>query len=65
MLWTIAIILFVLWLIGWVGFHVLGGAIHILVILAIVFVVAALVKGICDAVPARLSRLSRKAKLCA
>ena len=46
MLWTIAIILLVLWLIGWVGFHVLGAAIHILVILAIVFVVVALVKGI-------------------
>jgi hypothetical protein len=46
MLWTIAIILFVLWLIGWVGFHVLGAAIHILVVLAIVFVVIALVRGL-------------------
>ena len=46
MLWTIAIILFVLWLIGWVGFHILGAAIHILVILAIIVVVVALVKGI-------------------
>ena len=45
MLWTIAIILLVLWLIGWVGFHVLGAAIHILVILAIIFIVVALVKG--------------------
>ena len=47
MLWTIAIILLVLWLIGWVGFHVLGAAIHILVILAIIFIVVALVKGLC------------------
>jgi hypothetical protein len=46
MLWTIAIILFVLWLIGWIGFHVLGAAIHILVVLAIIFVVLALVKGL-------------------
>jgi len=46
MLWTIAIILLVLWLIGWVGFHVLGAAIHILVILAIIFIVVALVKGL-------------------
>jgi Family of unknown function (DUF5670) len=46
MLWTIAMILFVLWLIGWLGLHILGAAIHILVILAIIFVVVALVKGI-------------------
>jgi uncharacterized protein DUF5670 len=46
MLWTIAIILFVLWLIGWIGFHVLGAAIHLLVVLAIIFVVLALVKGL-------------------
>ena len=46
MLWTIAIILLVLWLIGWVGFHVLGAAIHILVILAIIFIVVALMKGL-------------------
>ena len=46
MLWTIAIVLFVLWLIGWLGFHLLGAAIHILVILAIICVVIALVKGL-------------------
>ena len=45
MLWTIAVILLVLWLIGWLGFHILGGAIHILVILAVIFVVVALVRG--------------------
>lgn len=44
MLWTIAIILLVLWLIGWLGFHLVTGAIHILVILAIIFIVVALVK---------------------
>jgi hypothetical protein len=46
MLWTIVVILLVLWLIGWIGFHILGAAIHILLILAIVFVVVALVKGL-------------------
>lgn len=46
MLWTIAIILFVLWLIGWLGFHLLGTAIHFLVILAIICVVLALVTGL-------------------
>jgi hypothetical protein len=45
MLWTIAVILLVLWLIGWLGFHILGAAIHILVVLAIVFFVVALVRG--------------------
>ncbi|MBA3607052.1 MAG: lmo0937 family membrane protein [Chthoniobacterales bacterium] len=46
MLWTIAVVLLVLWLIGWIGFHVLGAAIHVLVVLAIVFVILALVKKV-------------------
>ena len=46
MLWTIAVILLVLWLIGWLGFHLLGGFIHLLVILAIAFVILALVRGV-------------------
>ncbi|MBA3651034.1 MAG: lmo0937 family membrane protein [Chthoniobacterales bacterium] len=46
MLWTIAVILFVLWLIGWLGFHLLGGFIHILVILAVIAIVVQLVKGV-------------------
>ncbi len=45
MLWTIAVVLLVLWLIGWIGFHVLGGFIHILVILAVICVIIALVNG--------------------
>lgn len=44
MLYTIAIILLVLWLIGWLGFHILGGFIHILVVLAVIAVVIALVQ---------------------
>jgi hypothetical protein len=46
MLWTIVVILLVLWLVGWIGFHILGAAIHILLILAIIFVVVAMVKGL-------------------
>ena len=46
MLWYIAIILLVLWLVGWLGLHILGAAIHILVILAVVAFVIALVKGL-------------------
>jgi Family of unknown function (DUF5670) len=45
MLWTIAVILLVLWLVGWLGFHILGAAIHILVGLAVIFVIIALVRA--------------------
>jgi hypothetical protein len=44
MLYTVAIILLVLWLVGWLGLHLLGGAIHILIVLAIVCFVLALVR---------------------
>ena len=46
MLWTIAVILLVLWLVGWLGFHILGGFIHILILLAVVAAVVALVKKV-------------------
>lgn len=45
MLWTIAVILLVLWLIGWLGFHLLGGFIHILVIIAVIVIIVQLVRG--------------------
>lgn len=35
MLWTIVVILFVLWLLG-VGFHIAGGLIHILLVVALI-----------------------------
>ncbi|KFG89474.1 hypothetical protein BV98_002738 [Sphingobium herbicidovorans NBRC 16415] len=38
MIWTIAIILAVLWLLGFAVFHVAGGLIHILLVLAVVVV---------------------------
>ena len=46
MLWTIAVILFILWLVGWLGFHLLGGFIHILVVLAVIFVIIAIIKRV-------------------
>ncbi len=46
MLYTIAIILLVLWLVGWLGFHLLGGAIHILIVLAVIMVIIGLVKRV-------------------
>jgi hypothetical protein len=45
MLWTIFVILLVLWLLGWVGFHVLGAYIHVLLILALVVLCIQLFSG--------------------
>ncbi|MFC6646838.1 lmo0937 family membrane protein [Granulicella cerasi] len=45
MLWTITIILVVLWLLGFVGFHVLGSWIHLLLILAIIVLIFNLLSG--------------------
>jgi hypothetical protein len=45
MLLTIGIILFILWLLGFVAFHVAGGFIHILLIVALVVVVWHLLTG--------------------
>jgi hypothetical protein len=45
MLWTIAVILLVLWLLGLVTSYTLGGFIHVLLVLAIVVVIYNLVTG--------------------
>lgn len=45
MLWTIFVILLVLWLLGVVTSYTLGGFIHILLLLAIVALVINLVSG--------------------
>jgi hypothetical protein len=45
MLWTIFVILLVLWLLGWIGFHVAGGFIHILLVIAIVVLIIQLISG--------------------
>jgi len=44
MLYTIAVILLVLWLVGWLGFNLLGGFIHILVVLAVIVLLVQLFK---------------------
>jgi hypothetical protein len=38
MLWTIVVVLFLLWLLGF-GFHVGGGLIHLLLVVALVIVI--------------------------
>jgi hypothetical protein len=45
MLWTIVVILLVLWLLGLVTSYTLGGFIHILLVLAIIVIVINLVSG--------------------
>lgn len=44
MLWTIAVILLVLWLAGF-AFHVAGGLIHILLVVAVIVVLVKLFSG--------------------
>jgi hypothetical protein len=45
MLWTIFVVLFVLWLFGVVTSYTLGGFIHILLVLALVIFVINLIQG--------------------
>ncbi|NLC84573.1 MAG: lmo0937 family membrane protein [Ruminococcaceae bacterium] len=45
MLWTIAIILFVLWLLGMVTSNLLGGLLHILLVIAVIIVIVRLIQG--------------------
>jgi len=45
MLWTIFVILLVLWLLGLVTSYTLGGFIHILLVLAVVVLVINLIQG--------------------
>jgi hypothetical protein len=45
MLWTIFVILLVLWLLGIVSSYTLGGFIHILLVLALVVLILQLVTG--------------------
>jgi len=45
MLWTIAVILFVLWALGLVTSYTLSGFIHILLVLALVAVILGIVQG--------------------
>lgn len=44
MLWTLIVILVVLWLLGF-SFHVAGGFIHILLVVALVILILNLVSG--------------------
>lgn len=45
MLWTIFVILLVLWLLGMVSSYTMGGFIHILLVVAIVVVLVRVIQG--------------------
>jgi hypothetical protein len=45
MLLTIAIILFILWALGFFAFHVAGGLIHLLLVIAVIVIIVNFVRG--------------------
>jgi hypothetical protein len=45
MLWTIAVILLVLWALGLVSAYTMGGFIHILLVLAVIVILVRVIQG--------------------
>ncbi len=45
MLWTIAVVLLILWLLGMVSSYTLGGFIHLLLVLAVIVVLIRIIQG--------------------
>jgi hypothetical protein len=45
LLWALAAILFVMWMFGFAFFHVTGGLIHLLLVLAVVAVLVRIIAG--------------------
>ena len=45
MIWTIAVVLLVLWALGFFVFPVAGGLIHILLVIAVIVVIYRLITG--------------------
>jgi hypothetical protein len=45
MLWTIAVILVILWALGLVSSYTMGGFIHILLVIAIIIVLVRVIQG--------------------
>ena len=44
-MWTLAIILIILWLLGFVSSYTFGGLIHLLLVIAIVVILVRLIQG--------------------
>ncbi|CAN5665286.1 hypothetical protein BH10CHL1_BH10CHL1_48680 [soil metagenome] len=45
MLWALALILFILWILGFAVFHIAGGLIHLLLVIAVIVIVYRLITG--------------------
>ena len=45
MLWTIAVILIILWLLGFLTSYTMGGFIHILLVVAVIMILVRLIQG--------------------
>ena len=45
MLWTIAVIMIVLWLLGMVTSYTMGGLVHLLLVIAVVMVLVNIIQG--------------------
>jgi hypothetical protein len=45
MLWTIVVILLILWLLGWLAFPIGGGLIHLLLVIAVIIIIVRLLQG--------------------
>ena len=45
MLWTLAVIFLILWLLGFITGHTFGGLVHILLVIAIIVIVIRLLQG--------------------
>jgi hypothetical protein len=45
MLWTIAVVLIILWVLGLVSSYTMGGFIHVLLVIAIIVVLIRVIQG--------------------
>jgi len=44
-MWTLIVILLILWLLGFITAHTFGGLIHILLVVALIVIVVRLIQG--------------------
>lgn len=44
-MWTLVVIVLILWLLGWLVFEVAGGLIHLLLVVALIVIVYRLLTG--------------------
>ncbi|MBN9431157.1 MAG: lmo0937 family membrane protein [Bosea sp.] len=45
MLWALVVILFILWILGFAVFHIAGGLIHLLLVIAVIVLIYQFVTG--------------------